>query len=145
MTFAVGELLLGGFGVDHGRFISSMSIMLVLVLVLTFFLNLAAGRRRLDPVPGARRGRVHGVVPGGAVRRRPAQSALMGGEVLWRPSGARTRLDEFTDAVRDGGGPGFDSYEELWRWSVDDLDAFWSAVWGFFDVPVRRRSVDGPG
>ena len=36
VTFAVGELLLGGFGVDHGRFISSMSVMLVLVLVLTW-------------------------------------------------------------------------------------------------------------
>ena len=43
VTFAVGELLLGGFGVDHGRFISSMSVMLVLVVVLTFFLELAAG------------------------------------------------------------------------------------------------------
>jgi hypothetical protein len=43
VTFAVGELLLGGFGVDHGRFISAMSVMLVLVLVLTFFLELAAG------------------------------------------------------------------------------------------------------
>ena len=64
------------------------------------------------------------------------------GEVLWRPSGAPTRLDAFTDAVREGGGPVFDSYEDLWRWSVDDLDAFWSAVWRFFDVPCRRRSVD---
>jgi hypothetical protein len=44
VSFAVGEILLGGFGVASGRFISSMSIMLVLVLVLTFFLNLAAGR-----------------------------------------------------------------------------------------------------
>jgi hypothetical protein len=43
VTFAVGELLLGGFGVDHGRFISAMSVMLVLVIVLTFFLELAAG------------------------------------------------------------------------------------------------------
>ena len=43
VTFAVGELLLGGFGVEHGRFISSMSVMLVLVFVLTFFLELAAG------------------------------------------------------------------------------------------------------
>ena len=58
------------------------------------------------------------------------------GEVLWRPSGAPTRLDAFTDAVRDGGGPVFDSYEDLWRWSVDDLDAFWSAVWRFVDVPA---------
>ena len=43
VTFAVGEVLLGGFGVDHGRFISAMSIMLVLVFILTFFLELAAG------------------------------------------------------------------------------------------------------
>ena len=43
VVFAVGELMLGAFGVDHGRFISSMSVMLVLVLVLTFFLELAAG------------------------------------------------------------------------------------------------------
>jgi hypothetical protein len=44
VTFAIGEVLLGGFGVEHGRFISSMSVMLVLVLVLTFFLDFAAGR-----------------------------------------------------------------------------------------------------
>ncbi len=43
VTFAVGEVMLGGFGVDHGRFISAMSIMLVLVFILTFFLELAAG------------------------------------------------------------------------------------------------------
>lgn len=52
VTFAVGELLLGGFGVDHGRFISSMSIMLVLVFILTFFLDLSAGRGAWILVPG---------------------------------------------------------------------------------------------
>src|SRR5699024_4454121 len=26
------------------------------------------------------------------------------------------------------------SYEDLWRWSVKDLDGFWGAVWDFFDV-----------
>ncbi len=57
------------------------------------------------------------------------------GEVLWRPSGVRTRLDEFADSVREGGGPGFGSYEELWRWSVEDLDSFWSAVWTYVDIP----------
>ena len=25
-------------------------------------------------------------------------------------------------------------YGELWRWSVDDLEGFWGAVWEFFDV-----------
>jgi hypothetical protein len=45
LTFAAGELLLDGFGVEHGRIISATSIMLVLVLVLLFspLLELAAG------------------------------------------------------------------------------------------------------
>jgi len=26
------------------------------------------------------------------------------------------------------------TYDELWQWSVDDLEAFWSAIWDFFEV-----------
>jgi acetoacetyl-CoA synthetase len=32
----------------------------------------------------------------------------------------------------------FETYEELWRWSVTDLDGFWAAVWDFFDVQSSR-------
>ena len=28
----------------------------------------------------------------------------------------------------------FESYDALWRWSVDDLGGFWGAIWEFFDV-----------
>ena len=28
----------------------------------------------------------------------------------------------------------FDGYEELWRWSVDDLEGFWGSIWDFFEV-----------
>src|SRR3954451_10869609 len=28
----------------------------------------------------------------------------------------------------------FAGYDELWQWSVDDLEAFWSAIWDFFGV-----------
>ncbi len=28
----------------------------------------------------------------------------------------------------------FDTYEELWRWSVIDLDRFWAEVWDFFEI-----------
>ena len=28
----------------------------------------------------------------------------------------------------------FGSYDELWAWSVSDLDAFWSSIWAYFDV-----------
>jgi len=28
----------------------------------------------------------------------------------------------------------FEGYEELWRWSVDDLEGFWGSIWDFFAV-----------
>jgi acetoacetyl-CoA synthetase len=31
-------------------------------------------------------------------------------------------------------GRDFASYEDLWRWSVTDLDGFWSSIWEFFGV-----------
>jgi acetoacetyl-CoA synthetase len=31
-------------------------------------------------------------------------------------------------------GLSFEGYEDLWQWSVDELEQFWSAVWRFYDV-----------
>src|SRR6476646_4206418 len=28
----------------------------------------------------------------------------------------------------------FSSYDELWRWSVEDLEGFWSSIWDYFGV-----------
>ena len=28
----------------------------------------------------------------------------------------------------------FDTYGELWQWSVDDIDAFWRSLWDYFGV-----------
>src|SRR5687767_7329408 len=36
-------------------------------------------------------------------------------------------------------GLSFGSYKDLWRWSVTDLDAFWSSIWDFFRVRSSRR------
>jgi acetoacetyl-CoA synthetase len=37
----------------------------------------------------------------------------------------------------------FATYDELWRWSVSDLEAFWRSIWQFFDVqsPTPYSSV----
>ncbi len=37
----------------------------------------------------------------------------------------------------------FDSYDALWRWSVTDLDAFWQAIWDYFDLcsPTPHTAV----
>jgi acetoacetyl-CoA synthetase len=58
-------------------------------------------------------------------------------EPLWEPSTGlveRARLTEFMRWLEAERGLGFDGYDELWQWSVDDLDGFWSAIWDFFAV-----------
>src|SRR3954453_3098016 len=58
--------------------------------------------------------------------------------VLWAPSAERieqasvTRFARWVAASR-----GVDvtrSYDALWRWSVDDLEGFWAAIWEYFEV-----------
>ncbi|HET8956662.1 MAG TPA: acetoacetate--CoA ligase [Solirubrobacterales bacterium] len=59
------------------------------------------------------------------------------GELLWEPSAElveRSRLTEFRRWLERERGLSFDGYAELWQWSVDNLDGFWSAIWEFFDV-----------
>ena len=58
-------------------------------------------------------------------------------EPLWQPSAElveNARLTEFMRWLRDERGLGFDDYDALWQWSVDDLDGFWAAIWDFFEV-----------
>jgi acetoacetyl-CoA synthetase len=44
---------------------------------------------------------------------------------------------------------GLESYDDLWRWSVDDLEGFWAAIWEFFGVRgeyervLRSREMPG--
>jgi acetoacetyl-CoA synthetase len=61
--------------------------------------------------------------------------------VLWTPSSERiatARITAFADWLRTQRGLTFADYEAMWTWSVTDLDAFWSAVWQFFDLQASR-------
>ncbi len=61
----------------------------------------------------------------------------MGVEPMWAPSPERVEranLTRYLRWLRDRRGLSFGSYDELWRWSVDDLDGFWSSIWEFFEV-----------
>ena len=42
---------------------------------------------------------------------------------------ASTRTTIFQAFPRTGTPRRFESYDELWRWSVEDLEGFWAAVW----------------
>jgi acetoacetyl-CoA synthetase len=59
------------------------------------------------------------------------------GDVLWTPPAdarATTRLGRYMDFLRDERGHDFAEYEDLWRWSVEDIEGFWGSIWDFFEV-----------
>ncbi len=59
------------------------------------------------------------------------------GDVVWRPPAdvlETSRVGLFLTWLREHRGVDLHDHEGLWRWSVDDLDGFWSAVWDFFEV-----------
>ena len=56
---------------------------------------------------------------------------------LWEPSAAfaqRTRLRAYMDWLAAYHGVEVDDYDALWRWSVGDVEAFWSSIAEYFDV-----------
>ena len=56
---------------------------------------------------------------------------------LWTPSADLLRacnLTEFAAGLRASRGLDFGDYHALWRWSVSDLEGFWSAVWEYFGL-----------
>jgi acetoacetyl-CoA synthetase len=66
---------------------------------------------------------------------RPVSDAVP--PILWTPSPERIEratLTRYARWAQERSGRSFDSYEALWRWSVDELDAFWASIWDFFDV-----------
>jgi acetoacetyl-CoA synthetase len=68
---------------------------------------------------------------------RTTSSSETPGEVLWTPRpNARetTRVGHYLDWLTEHRGVSFAGYEDLWAWSVDDLEGFWSSVWEFFGV-----------
>ncbi len=67
------------------------------------------------------------------------------GDVLWTPPAdlrQTTEVGRFMGWVEDRRGLSFRSYAELQRWSVDDLEGFWGAIWDFYEIrahsPYRR-------
>jgi acetoacetyl-CoA synthetase len=52
-------------------------------------------------------------------------------ELLWEPSAERVKgatLTRYSEWLANTRGLRFEGYAALWRWSVDDLDAFWSSI-----------------
>lgn len=56
---------------------------------------------------------------------------------LWEPSmnsEVVPNVSKYMDWLSNHRGLKYENYHDLWRWSVDDLDGFWSSIWEFFQV-----------
>src|SRR2546430_5983956 len=67
------------------------------------------------------------------------------GDLLWTPGPERIRranVTAFADWLARERGRRFADYTALWRWSVEDLEGFWQALWDYFHIdssaPHRR-------
>ncbi len=76
------------------------------------------------------------------------------GEILWTPGADRIEHANVTAFIRwlaRARGLSFPGYPELWRWSVQDLESFWGALWDYFGIEASapctrvlgRRSMPG--
>jgi len=66
------------------------------------------------------------------------------GTVLWEPSPtdvAHSQVGRFATWLSRRVGRTFNDFRELQRWSVADLEGFWSAVWDWFDLGEQPNQV----
>jgi acetoacetyl-CoA synthetase len=77
-----------------------------------------------------------GGMTGGAEQRPPSEE-----RPLWEPSAEdrdRASMTRFMRWVTQREGRDFEDYEQLWRWSVTELERFWTAIWEFCGVRASR-------
>ena len=60
---------------------------------------------------------------------------------IWEPTEAdiaRARIVRYMRWLAGERGLRFDRYQDLWRWSVTDLEGFWTSIWDYFGVRAER-------
>lgn len=63
--------------------------------------------------------------------------ALKEGDILWRPSEEmveNAEITKFMSWIKREKNIICKTYEELWEWSVTDLERFWESIWEYFQI-----------
>ncbi len=62
------------------------------------------------------------------------------GQLLWTPGEQRVARSHLTRYLKflEARGQKFENYEALWRWSVEDIDAFWGSMVEFCGVRFSK-------
>jgi len=58
------------------------------------------------------------------------------GKLLWEPDSAQVRRTNIAAYMKwlQKRGRDYRGYDDLWSWSVDDLEGFWGSLWKYFEV-----------
>ena len=73
------------------------------------------------------------------------------GDLLWEPSAERmagSNISRYMAWLAAERGLRFEGYDDLWQWSVDDLEGFWASIWDYFGVESGspyERVLEAPG
>jgi acetoacetyl-CoA synthetase len=63
------------------------------------------------------------------------------GNLLWEPPAELEEnavLTRYMRWLEENRGLSFEDYNELWGWSVDDVEGFWSSLWEFLEVKASK-------
>ena len=69
----------------------------------------------------------------------------MTNKILWKPSAQdikESNLFRFTQNVNHKYGLNFDSYDDLYKWSVSELEKFWEEVSIFSNIKYSQKSTN---
>jgi acetoacetyl-CoA synthetase len=68
-------------------------------------------------------------------------SHITEGSLLWEPSAevvTKANLTHYMDWLRQHKGLDFQTYDQLWQWSVTELEQFWGSLWTYFDIVASK-------
>ncbi|UCE09004.1 MAG: acetoacetate--CoA ligase [Candidatus Thorarchaeota archaeon] len=63
-------------------------------------------------------------------------------EALWNPTKQtieNANITKFIDSVNKKHNLGISNYNELYRWSIDNIEDFWAAMWEFGDIRASKK------
>ncbi len=67
----------------------------------------------------------------------PQGVSVSEGELLWTPSqefADNSNVSKYIAWLKGKNIVDVADYQELWQWSVDDIEAFWASLWDYFDI-----------
>lgn len=66
---------------------------------------------------------------------------LTEGTLLWEPSAelkAHANITHYARWLTEHYGLTFSTYDDLWRWSVAELEPFWASIWRYFQIQASQ-------